>query len=105
MAQMVKNLPAVYKTRFQSLGQEDCLEKEMAAHSSIPAWEIPWTEEPGRLQSPGVAESDTTEQLSTAQREVWYYAVIQKASQMKYFLSTAIFYPCILTFSFTRIKI
>ena len=39
------------ETRVQSLGQEDPLEKEMATHSSIPAWEIPWTEEPGGLQS------------------------------------------------------
>ena len=89
----------------RSLGQEGPLEKEMATCSSIPAWEIPWTEESGGLQSMGHKQLDTTEQLSTAQREVWYYAVIQKVSQMKYFLSTAIFYPCILTFSFTRIKI
>ena len=48
---MVKNLPAVQETQVQSLGWEDPLEKEMANHSSIPAWEIPWTEEPGGLQS------------------------------------------------------
>ena len=42
----------------QSLGQEDALEKEMATHSSILAWEIPWTEEPGRLQSVGLQEFD-----------------------------------------------
>ena len=46
MAQMVKNLPAMGETWVQSLGQEDLLEKEMAIHSSILAWEIPWTEEP-----------------------------------------------------------
>jgi len=46
-----------------SLGWEDPLEKEMAAYSSIVAWKIPWTEEPGRLQSMGRKESDTTEQL------------------------------------------
>ena len=50
-AQMVKNLPAVQETRVQSLGWEDPLEKGMAAVSSILAWRIPWTEEPGRLQS------------------------------------------------------
>ena len=44
-----------------SLGQEDLLEKEMATHSSILTWEIPWTEEPGKLQSMGHGESDTTE--------------------------------------------
>ena len=45
-------------------GQEDALEKEMATHSGIPAWRIPRTEEPGGLQSMGVTESDTTEQLT-----------------------------------------
>ena len=49
MAQTVKNLPAVQEILIQSLGQEGTLEKEMAAHSSILAWEIPWTEEPGGL--------------------------------------------------------
>ena len=53
MAQMVKNLPAMLETWVRSLGQEDPLEKEMATHSSILAWKIPWTEEPGRLQSMG----------------------------------------------------
>ena len=48
---MAKNLPAVQETQVRSLGQEDPLEKEMATHSSILAWEIPWTEEPGGLQS------------------------------------------------------
>jgi len=48
---MVKSLPAVWETWVQSLGQEDPLEKEMATHSSIFAWKIPWMEEPGRLQS------------------------------------------------------
>jgi len=46
---MVKHLPAVRETRVLSLGWEDPLEKEMASHSSILAWKIPWTEEPGRL--------------------------------------------------------
>ena len=53
VAQMVKRLPAMRETRVQSLGWEDPLEKEMAAHSSILAWKIPWMEEPGRLQSMG----------------------------------------------------
>ena len=47
---MVKSLPAMQETRVQSLGQEDPLEKKMATHSSILAWRISWTEEPGRLQ-------------------------------------------------------
>ena len=53
VAQTVKRLPAVRETRVQSLGWEDPLEKEMATHSSTLAWKIPWTEEPGRLQSMG----------------------------------------------------
>ena len=53
VAQMVKCLPAMRETWVQSLGQEDTLEKEMATHSSILAWEIPWMEEPGGLQSTG----------------------------------------------------
>ena len=54
MAQWVKNLPAVQEMRVQSLGGEDPLEKEMATHSSILAWKIPWTEETRRLQSIGL---------------------------------------------------
>ena len=53
MVQTVKRLPTVQETRVRSLGQEDPLEKEMATHSSILAWKIPWTEECGRLQSMG----------------------------------------------------
>ncbi len=53
VAQMVKHLPAMWETWVQFLGQEDPLEKEMATHSSILAWRIPWTEEPGGLQSMG----------------------------------------------------
>ena len=51
VAQTVKHLPAMWETRVQFLGREDPLEKEMAIHSSTLAWKIPWTEEPGRLQS------------------------------------------------------
>ena len=54
MDQTVKNLPAVWETRVRSLGWEDPLKKEMATHSSNLAWKIPWTEEPGRLQSMGL---------------------------------------------------
>ena len=53
MAQIVKNLPAMQETWVQSLDREDPLEKEMATHFTILAWEIPWIEEPGRLQSMG----------------------------------------------------
>ena len=60
IAQSVKNLPAMQETQIQFLGWEDPLEKEMATHSSILAWRIPWVEEPGRLQSMGSQELDTT---------------------------------------------
>ena len=60
IAQSVKNLPAMQETWVGFLGREDPLEKEMAIHSSILAWRIPWTEEPGGLQPMGSQESDTT---------------------------------------------
>ena len=56
---MVKNLPAMQEAYIQSLGREDPLEEEMATHSSILAWEISWTEEPGGLQSMGSQKSWT----------------------------------------------
>ena len=62
---MVKKLPAVQKTRVQSLGGEDPLEKEMATHSSILAWRIPWTEEPGGPQSVGLQRVPRTEHAHT----------------------------------------
>ena len=61
VAQSVKNLPAIQDTWVPSLGREDPLEKEMATHSSILAWRIPWTEEPGGLQSMAHKELDMTE--------------------------------------------
>ena len=54
VAQMVKRLPAMRETGVQSLGREDLLEKDMATHSSIHAWKIPWMEKPGGLQSMGL---------------------------------------------------
>jgi len=51
---MVKNLPAMQRTHVQSLGQKDPLKKRMATHSSVLAWRIPWTEEPGQLLSMGL---------------------------------------------------
>ena len=68
---MVKHLPTVQETRVQSLGQEDLLEKEIATHSSTLAQKIPWTEEPGRLQSMGSQRTGHyTEQISMAQYRV-----------------------------------
>ena len=60
---MAKNLPTVWESQVQSLDWEDPLEKGMETHSSILAWKVPWTEEPGRLQSWGRKELDTTERL------------------------------------------
>ena len=66
--QTIKRLPTMWETWVQSLDQEDLLEKEMATHSSILAWKIPWTEEPGRLQSMGLQSrtrlSDFTHSLT-----------------------------------------
>ena len=61
MAQMVKNPPAIWETQVQSLGQEDPLEEETATHSSILAWEIPWTESLVGYSPRGPNESDRTE--------------------------------------------
>ena len=60
VAQRLKHLPPMQETQVQSLGQEDPLEKEMVNHSSILAWKIPTTEEPGGLQSMGLQEFETT---------------------------------------------
>ena len=63
VALMVKNLPVMQETQVRSLGQEDPLEKQMPTHSSILAWRIPWTEEPGRLQYMGSQKVALTERL------------------------------------------
>ena len=63
MAQMVKDLPAMQETWVRFPVQEDPLEKGMATQSSVLAWRIPWTEEPGRVHPGGCQESDMTEQL------------------------------------------
>ena len=70
VAQPVKYLPAMQETRVRSLGWEDPLEKDIATHSSILAWEIPWTEEPDRLQSMGSQESDMTYQINYHHRHI-----------------------------------
>ena len=59
-AQLVNHLPAMQETQVRFRGREDPLEKEMATHSNVLAWRIPWTEEPDRLYSTGLQESDTT---------------------------------------------
>ena len=80
---MVKNLPAMQETWVQSLGQEDPLEKGMATHSSILAWRIAWTEEPGGLQSMGLQSQ--TEQLTHTALEAGFvdaYFEISKQSEL-----------------------
>ena len=72
VAQSIRIPPAMQETWVQSLGWEDPLEKEMATHFSILAWEIPWTEEPGGLQSMGSQESDMTEQLNHTSSDTSY---------------------------------
>ena len=76
-AQMVKNMPVTQDTRVQSLDWEDLLEKGMASHSSILAWRILWTEEPGGLQSRG-SQSDTTNTFTIRGNHTiqWYFSGI-----------------------------
>ena len=76
IVQLVKSLTAMQETWVQSLDWEDGLEKEMETHSSILSWRIPWTEEPGRLQSMGSQELDTTEWIN-AQDALLYNDLIQ----------------------------
>ena len=78
IAHLEKNLPAVQETQVQSLGREDPLKKEMATHSSIIAWRMPWTEEPGGLWSMGLQESDTTERLNRHHHQVSQCSATQK---------------------------
>ena len=85
--QTVKRLPTMREIRVQSLGREDLLEKKMATHSSILAWKIPWTVEPGSLRSWGRKESDTTEQLH------FNYVGHMKLNSMKLFSSLLPFFP------------
>ena len=72
IAQSVKNLTAVQEIRIWSLVREDSLEKKMANHSSVLAWKIPWTEDPGGLQSLGCKESDTTEWFHSVYSALWW---------------------------------
>ena len=76
VAQLVSNLPSVQETRVWSLDRKDPLEKEMADYSSNLAWEIPWTEEPGGLQSLGCCELDMTEQINYNNRLIHAYMQI-----------------------------
>ena len=73
-----KYLPAKRETWVRFLGQADALEKEMATRSSILAWRIPWTEEPGRPQSMGCTESDTTEATEHSHFTFWHLVLAQQ---------------------------
>ena len=75
---MAKNLPALWEAQVQSLAWEDPLEREMATHSSILARRIPWTEKPGRPQSMGHKELDTTEQLSNSRGRLGFTGPTQE---------------------------
>ena len=76
VAQMVKNLVAIWATWVQSLGWEDALEEGMATHSNILAWRIPWTEQPGGQQCTGSQRVDTTEWLNAAHSTYLIYTFI-----------------------------
>ena len=80
LAQLVKNLPAMQETQVRFLGWEDPLEKEIAIHSSILAWKIPWTEEPGGLQSMGQKELDMTQRLNHQNYEAQPFYMVAPGS-------------------------
>ena len=75
VSQLVQSLTAMQETRVRFLGREDPLEQEMAMHSSILAWRIPWTEEPGRLQFMGLQESGMTEWCVRAHTHTHTYGI------------------------------
>ena len=79
----LKRVPAMQETWVRSLSREDPLEKEMATHSSILAWRIPWTEEPGGLQSTGSKESDTTERLHSLTQPHFLKNILKLCAEMK----------------------
>ena len=72
VAQLVKNLPAMQETWVRALGQEDPLEKEMETHSSILAWESPWTEEPAGLQSMGSQRVENNSETKQDPGHLWF---------------------------------
>ena len=92
VVESVKSLTAMQETWFLSLGWEDSLEKEMATHSNILTWRIPWTEKSGRLQFMGLQELDTTDWLSTH--------IVIPATDELHFLDLLLYSPNVLTFLF-----
>ena len=99
MAQRVKNLPAIWETEVWFLGQEDPLEEEMVTHSSILAWEIPWTEEPGGLQFMGlqrvghdwVANTTTTATTTVVASSFYFDWGIQREQHLDFLELTELF--------------
>ena len=99
IAQLIKNLPAMQETQIRFLGREDSLEKEMTIHSSILAWKIPWTEEPGGLQSTGSQESDNVlatkppppHTMSQSDLSPWHLAISLSFFVSRYWSSDMMF--------------
>ena len=93
VAQMVKHLSTVWETRVRSLGREDPLEKEMAIHSSTIAWKIPWTEEPGRLQSMG-SQSQTrlSDFTFTTKYSIWLCSINVCWLELKFIMKWKVIY-------------
>ena len=85
MSQMVKNLPVIWETQVQSLGCKDPLEKGMATHSSILAWRIPWTEEPGRLQFTGSQRVKHDEPVMHIHTSYYIFSLQHEFSHTCYF--------------------
>ena len=94
VAQRIKHLPAMRETQVQSLGWEDPLEKEIAAHSSILAWEIPWTQEPGGLQSTG------SQRVGHEHSFMCLLAISMSSSVQCFFMSFLYFLIVLLLWSF-----
>ena len=94
VAQRVKRLPAMQETQVRSLGWEDPLEKEMATHSSTLAWRIPWREEPGRLQSTGVAKSQTWLSDFTFTFMLSIYSVLPETAKLLHRMAVSFFHVC-----------
>ena len=92
---MVKNLPAKQEMWLQSLGQEGPLEKERATHSSVLAWEIPWTEEPSRLQSMGLQKS----QQDLATKTMYYHVFLDLICYIFIRILSSLF-GCIFAYNF-----
>ena len=107
VAQRVKNPPAMRETWVQSLGWEDPLEEGMAIYSSILAWRMPWTEEPGGLQSMGSQRVGQTERLSTQSLQAMSSPTLPISScrlffKIKFYWNAVLFLGLLVTYSYNR---